>query len=107
MEKVSVPSLAHQPESQTTGRSQWKMPSIVKSIDRRGFLSMAASLAALTGMSRLVFARNFDSDSEPSRYPDPDILVLDNRFKKYKIGNTPIQRLYRGTLWAEGPAWNE
>jgi gluconolactonase len=40
------------------------------------------------------------------RYPDPDIKVLDPRFAKYKIGNTPIQRLHTGTLWAEGPAWN-
>ena len=31
--------------------------------------------------------------------------MLDKRFK-YKLGNTPIQRLYTGTLWAEGPAWN-
>lgn len=40
------------------------------------------------------------------RYPDPDIVVLDPRFAKYKLGNTPIQRLYTGTLWAEGPAWS-
>ena len=31
--------------------------------------------------------------------------MLDKRFK-YKLGNTPILRLYRGTMWAEGPAWN-
>src|SRR5262249_60583622 len=37
---------------------------------------------------------------------DEDIQVLDKRFAKYKIGNTPIQRFYTGTLWAEGPAWN-
>lgn len=42
----------------------------------------------------------------PVRYPDPDIVALDNRFNKYKIGNTPIQRLHTGMLWAEGPAWN-
>ena len=46
------------------------------------------------------------TNKNPVRYPDPDILVLDPRFEKYKIGNTPIQRLYTGTLWAEGPAWN-
>ena len=32
--------------------------------------------------------------------------MLDKRFAKYKIGNTPIQRLHTGMLWAEGPAWN-
>ena len=26
--------------------------------------------------------------------------------RRYKIGNTPIQRVYTGLLWAEGPAWN-
>ncbi len=40
--------------------------------------------------------------------PDPDIVTLDKRFKKYELGNTPIQRLYHSQemLWAEGPAWN-
>ena len=44
--------------------------------------------------------------TNPVRYPDPDIVVLDKRFAKIKIGNTPIQRLHTGMLWAEGPAWN-
>ena len=38
--------------------------------------------------------------------PDRDIIVLDPRFAKYKLGNTAIQRLHTGMLWAEGPAWN-
>jgi gluconolactonase len=46
------------------------------------------------------------SGREPIRYPDPDIVVLDQRFAKYKNNNTPIKRLYTGLLWAEGPAWN-
>ena len=73
-------------------------------LDRRGFLTAAMGLAAATTMAPEAFARNFSSD-EPVRYPDPDIVVIDKRFK-YKLGNTPIQRLYTGTLWAEGPAWN-
>ena len=40
------------------------------------------------------------------RYPDPDIVVLDKKFAKYKIGNPPIRRHHTGMLWAEGPAWN-
>ena len=43
---------------------------------------------------------------EPVRYPDPDIVALDNRFRRYIIGNTVMKRLHTGTLWAEGPAWN-
>jgi gluconolactonase len=46
------------------------------------------------------------SGKTPARYPDPDIISLDKRFDKYKIGNTPIRRLHTGMLWAEGPAWN-
>jgi gluconolactonase len=35
-------------------------------------------------------------------------VTLDPRFKKYALGNSPIQRLYHSDkmLWAEGPAWN-
>ena len=76
-----------------------------KEMSRRTFLKAAASLAAITTMAPEAFARNFGPDSEPVRYPDPDIVALDKRFKA-KLGNTPILRLYRGTLWAEGPAWN-
>jgi hypothetical protein len=35
------------------------------------------------------------------RYPDPDIVALDKRFEKYKLGNTSIQPLHTGMLWAE------
>lgn len=73
-------------------------------LDRRAFLRTSATLAAVTGMSGAAYARNFDPNT-PVRYPEPDVVVLDKRFK-YKLGNTPIQRLYTGTLWAEGPAWN-
>jgi gluconolactonase len=74
-------------------------------LDRRAFLASATALASITAMAPKAFARNFGPDADPQRYPDPDILVLDKRFKS-KLGNTPIQRLYTGTLWAEGPAWN-
>ncbi len=46
------------------------------------------------------------SSKNPARYPDADIISLDKRFDKYKIGNTPIRRLHTGGLWSEGPAWN-
>jgi len=42
----------------------------------------------------------------PVRYPDPDIVAIDRRFGRYVVGNTTIHRLYTGTLWSEGPAWN-
>ncbi|HEY2251175.1 MAG TPA: SMP-30/gluconolactonase/LRE family protein, partial [Planctomycetaceae bacterium] len=74
-------------------------------IGRRSFLAAAAT-AATALMGKDVLARDYGPGAEPVRYPDPDIVVLDKRFAKYKIGNTPIQRLHTGMLWAEGPAWN-
>jgi gluconolactonase len=46
------------------------------------------------------------SRQEPVQYPDPDVVPLDPRFRRYIVGNTVIRRLHFGTLWAEGPAWN-
>lgn len=74
---------------------------------RRSFLTRAAAATALVGFARSAFGAERDwSGMNPVRYPDPDLVVLDKRFEKYRIGSTPIQRLYTGTLWAEGPAWN-
>ena len=76
---------------------------------RRSFLTKVTGIAAITAMAPQAFARNFidkyDADGPIARYPNPDIIGLDKRFK-YKLGNTPIVRLYRGTMWAEGPAWS-
>ena len=72
-------------------------------MSRRGFLACVGAAAGATA----VFGQDrYAPNASPVRYPDSDILVLDKRFTKYKIGNTPIQRLHTGTLWAEGPAWN-
>ena len=46
------------------------------------------------------------SRQDPIQYPDPDIIALDPRFRRYIVNNTVIRRLHFGTLWAEGPAWN-
>ncbi len=70
-------------------------------VTRRAFLAGAATLAGSAAL-----ARDYGPNAPPVRYPDPDIVALDKRFEKYKIGNTPIQRLHTGMLWAEGPAWN-
>ena len=71
--------------------------------NRRGFLTTAAALAP----AALAQSQQRDwSGKEPVRYTDPDIVSLDKRFDKYKIGNTPIQRLWTGALWAEGTAWS-
>lgn len=65
----------------------------------------AALPAAGQGNSNGATQRDW-SGQQPVQYPDPDIIAVDNRFRKYIVGNTPIRRLHTGTLWAEGPAWN-
>src|SRR5438132_991158 len=72
-------------------------------LGRRSFLATAA--VAATTIPTLAQTRDYGQNASPVRYPDQDILLIDKRFAKYQIGNTPIQRLYKGTLWAEGPAW--
>jgi gluconolactonase len=44
--------------------------------------------------------------SQPVSYPDPDIITIDPSFSSLRVGNTPIQRIWTGGLWCEGPAWN-
>ena len=73
-------------------------------IGRRSFL--AGTATAALAASVLCQTRDYKQDAPPVRYPDKDILVLDKRFANYRIANAAIQRLYTGTLWAEGPAWN-
>jgi gluconolactonase len=71
---------------------------------RRAFLGAALAGPALAG--RALGGDRDWSGRTPMRYPEPDVQVLDPRFARYRIGNTPIQRLHTGMLWAEGPAWN-
>lgn len=88
----------------TVDHSSW--PANQPGQARRSFLASAVGAVALAVQS--ASARDFGPGTEPVRYPDPDIISLDPRFKKYALGNTPIQRLYHSPnmLWAEGPAWN-
>jgi gluconolactonase len=91
-----------------------------KPTSRRQILTALAGAAALPLASR-VFAQppgapqgpiSADptprdwSGQTPLRYPDPDVITLDPRFRRCTQFNTPITRLHTGTLWAEGPAWN-
>jgi gluconolactonase len=74
-------------------------------IGRRAFLASAAAFAAGSMLAPAAIAQQRDFN-ETLRYPDPVWKVHDPRFSKYMIGNTPLQRQWRGSLWAEGPAWN-
>ena len=75
-------------------------------VDRRGFLAAATALAATSAVASKAVAGNLGLEGAPGRYPDPAWVVHDDRFKKYMIGNTPLQREWTGSLWAEGSAWN-
>ena len=78
------------------------------SFDRRKFLSTAVLAATgCTVIAKKGTPRDW-TGKNPTRYPEPDVVVLDPAFAKYKLGNTPIRRLYTNPdmLWAEGPAWN-
>ncbi len=50
--------------------------------------------------------RDFSPGASPVTYPDPDLITVDPAFNALRIGNTPIQRLWTGALWSEGPAWS-
>jgi gluconolactonase len=50
--------------------------------------------------------RDFTPGAPPGIYPDPDIVTMDGSFNALRVGNTPIQRLWTGAYWSEGPAWS-
>jgi len=74
-------------------------------MQRRNFLTAAAAALGATAMAQEQAPRDW-SGRNPVRYTDPDLHALDKRFEKYLLGNTTIQRLWTGALWAEGCAWS-
>jgi gluconolactonase len=43
---------------------------------------------------------------EPStRYPDPNVVVMDPSFARYRLPLASVERLYTGCRWSEGPVW--
>ena len=50
--------------------------------------------------------RLLDRDwSQPMRYPDPAIEILEDRFAGCLAGNAALERLWVGGRWNEGPVW--
>ena len=41
----------------------------------------------------------------PIRYPDPNIVILDDRFARIALGNAAIHRIATGFAFTEGPVW--
>src|SRR5262245_64446661 len=51
--------------------------------------------------------RDFGPNAPPNVYfTDPDVISVDPSFNGLRQPNAPIQRLWTGALWSEGPAWN-
>lgn len=72
-------------------------------VSRRSFITAVTAVAAAAASGA---AERDWSGQVPTRYPDPDVVALDKRFDRYKIGNAAVVRLHTGMAWAEGPAWN-
>src|SRR3954451_8794959 len=70
---------------------------------RRSFLALAAATPAIAQQAQQL--RDW-TNTQPTRYPDPDVISLDPSFDKYKMFNAVIYRHYVGCKWAEGPAWS-
>ncbi len=95
-------------------------------ISRRSLLTTAGALAAVAAAPRMTAAqapagsgpmappstvttppRDFGPNAPPTTYfTDPDVLTIDPAFNGLRQPNAPIQRLWTGVLWAEGPAWS-
>src|SRR5512138_3028213 len=51
--------------------------------------------------------RDFGPNAPPNVYfTDPDVLTVDPSFNGLRQVNAPIQRLWTGALWSEGPTWS-
>ena len=80
-------------------------------LKRRSFLTMSAFAAGAVLIPKTFRGENRSEQKtsyqkKPVRYPDPNIVSLDKRFNKYVVGNTSIEQVWTGALWAEGCAWN-
>jgi gluconolactonase len=92
-------------------------------LSRRGLLStMAVAAGAVVAAPALARAqgkpvdppsvistppRDFGPSGAPNVYfTDPDVLTVDPVFNGLRQPNAPIQRLWTGALWSEGPAWS-
>ena len=96
------------------------MPRSSRRMSRRQVLNQLGMTAVATAASPLfVRAQNGPASpptvistpprdfSQPNVYfSDPDVLTLDPSFGNISQGNAPIERLWTGGLWLEGPAWS-
>jgi gluconolactonase len=72
-------------------------------LTRRTLLTAGTTIAAIAALTPRALARW--SGSNPVRYPDPAVQVLDPGFGKYRLGLAGVERLATGFRWSEGPVW--
>ncbi len=94
-----------------------------KTVDSSGVLSRRDVLGTLLAAPAMLVAsrgtlaaepapappfvpRDFSPGASPLPYPDPDVLVMHPSFNALRVFNAPVQRLWTGGLWCEGPAWS-
>jgi gluconolactonase len=75
-----------------------------KTMSRRDFITGAIAITSAAALLRA--QSSFAESSSQVRYPDANVIALDKRFLKYRVGNAAVERLHTGMRWAEGPAWN-
>jgi gluconolactonase len=91
----------------TRGRSGYlTRRSLLEKVSLAGAIALAAPLARAQTSGAGASARDYGPGASPAPYPDPDVLVIDPSFNALRVFNSPIQRLYTGALWSEGPAWS-
>ena len=99
------------------------MQAIRRSLSRRSLFAGSARLAGVAALARSpAFAQQKAqlgapasvisnpprdwSPGHPAIYPDPDVIVVDPSFNQVRRGAAPVQRVWTGALWAEGPTWS-
>ena len=74
--------------------------------DRRLFLKTFATTAAGALITPTLLTSDHDFSPIPQKhYPDTSIVIIDKRFEKYCQANAPIESLWTGGRWTEGPVW--
>jgi gluconolactonase len=98
------------PDEHSTNNAKQSRRVVIKTISAAGAAVLAptwlAGQPAAPPSTVSVPPRDFGPGAAPVTYPDPDLVTVDPAFNGLRVGNTPIQRLWTGALWSEGPAWS-
>jgi gluconolactonase len=91
--------------------SSCNAPRTARALTRRALLRNLGAASSVLLAPQLLDAqegapRDFSPGAAPLPYPDPDVIAIDRSFNGLRQFNSPIQRLYTGALWSEGPAWS-